>query len=416
MTLFPKTSSKLPALATLCLGCLLFAPAPAKADYRAKAIEATDFIQRAFYDPKAGLYRGTFPVDPKALPYDVMWANGVQYSVLAGAARYEPKRYRPVLYRFTKGLERYWDTAAPVPGFDAYFSGPNNDDKYYDDNAWLVLGFAEAYGVTKDAAFLDWSKRTHKFSLSGYDEKLGGGLYWYQNKKESKNTCINAPAAVSALELYEIEGNPTDLEWAKSLYNWTNTNLQDKDGLYWDNIKLGGEVEKTKWTYNTALMIRANLGLWHATKDVDYLTEARRVSDASLARWVQPGSGAFSDSARFNHLLAEALLQTFDATGDLKYLNAVRRHTDFVYRQMRDARDGGYWDKYQSAPRAKNERKTLIENAGVARILWLLTPHLDLEELQAKANDARGDIRKNANYTQQLKASTSGAVPTAVAG
>lgn len=391
--------------------------APAQANYRAKALEATNFIQNNFYDAKAKLYRGSVPVDPKGLPYDVMWANGVQFSVLTLASRSEPQQFRPVLYDFTKGLERYWDAAAPIPGFDAYFSSPNDDDKYYDDNAWLVIDFAEAFQATKDQGFNDWARRTHNFVLSGYDEKLGGGLYWYQKKLESKNTCINAPAAVSALELHEISRDPADLEWAKRLYNWTNAHLQDTDGLYFDNIKLDGTIEKTKWTYNTALMIRANLGLYRATKEPKYLREARRVSDASLQRWVQPGSGAFADSTRFNNWLCEALLMTYDATLDTKYLSAVRRHADFGYRQGRDPRDGGYWDHWNSATRAPGERKTLIENAGAARILWLLTPYPDVEELQASGIEAmqRGDSAKALKDFQQALNSTAGAMPTKTA-
>lgn len=396
--------------AALTLGLSGLVLAPARANYLTKATQATDYIQRAFYDPKAGLYRAASPADPKALPYDFMWANGLQFSVLTQAARYQPAKYRAPLYAFTKGLEKYWDRDAAVPGFDAYFSSPNGDDKYYDDNAWLVLDFVEAYDATQDARFLDWARRTQHFVLSGYDQKLGGGLYWHQQKRDSKNTCINAPAAASALELYRISGRPEDLSWAQGLYTWTNLHLQDKDGLFFDNLKLDGTIEKTKWTYNSALMLRSNIGLWRALKDPKYLREAQRISDAALARWVQPG-GAFRDDARFNNWLSEALLLTYQASGDLRYLNAVRRHADFGYRFVRDARDGGYFDHWKAEVRAPTERKTLIENAGAARIFWLLASYPDVEELQARslAAQRRGDTKKARDLSQQARDSTAGA-------
>lgn len=401
--------TKIAVLTTLL--CALTAQT-ARADYSVKAAAVTDYIQRAFYDPKAGLYHPTVPLDPKGLPYEVMWGNGLQFSVLTEATRYEPAKYRATLYEFSKGLERFWDKDAPIPGFDAYFSSPTDDDKYYDDNAWLVLDFTDAFHVTKDPAFLDWAQRTHNFVLSGWDEKLGGGLYWYQKKRESKNTCINAPAAASALALYEISKKPEDLEWAKRLYTWTNVHLQDKDGLFWDNIDLNGKITDWKFTYNTALMIRTNVGLWRATKDPKYLREARRVSDASLQKWVNPG-GALNDSARFNNWLCEALLLTYEATHDLKYLNAVRRHADFGYRYVRDVRDGGYWDHWNAETRAPDTRKTLIENAAAARIFWLLAPYPDVEELQAGGEAAvqAGDLKKALGFFQQAFASTAGAVP-----
>lgn len=387
---------------------------PARADYRVKALELTDAIQRNFYVPQEKLYRSAIPFDGKGLPFEVMWGNGVQFSSLVAATKYEPARYKTVLYEFTDGLERYWDKDAPVPGFDAWFASKDNDDKYYDDNAWLVLGFAEANRVTGDAKFVDLARRTQNFVMSGEDAKIGGGIYWYQNKKESKNTCINAPGIVGALALYQKTGQKSDLADAQRLYAWTNAHLQDADGLFWDNIALDGKIEKTKWTYNSALMIRANLDLWRQGKNRKYLAEARRISDASIAHWADPQSGAFRDSAKFNHLLSEALIQTFEATKDFKYLNAVRRHADFGNRQVRDVKDGLYFNNWNAENRPADERKTLIENASAARLLWLLVPYPDVEQLRAKGDEAlkRGDGKTAISWYRQAFESTAGASAT----
>ena len=405
-------------LGAVCAGALTvtlaLAPA-ARADYRQKAETQTDWIQAHFYDADAGLYREKFPADPKGLPYDTMWSNGVQFSALVGATRYEPAKYRPILDKFASGLRRYWDKDAPIPGFDAWFSSPDGDDKYYDDNAWLVLAFNEASNVTGEKSYEDWARDAQNFVLSGYDEKLGGGLYWHQQKLESKNTCVNAPAIVSALELYKNSKDPKDLATAKSLYTWTCDKLQDKDGLFWDNINLKGEVQDHKWTYNTALMIRANTELWRITKDPKYLAEARRVSDAALAKMVEPQTGALIDGARFNHLLSEALLATYQATKDPRYLNAVRRDADWAYRNVRDPKNGGYYNGWHDTTHAPDERKLLIENASVARLYWLLVPYDDVEQLRAKGVTAmqKGDFKTAAIEFSNALASTAGAPATA---
>ena len=415
MTISPISLRRSGALFGCTVAALLMvAPGIARANYREKAAAQTDWVQAHFYDADAKLYHATTPNDPKALPYDFMWANGVQFSSLVGATRYEPTKYRPILDDFASGLRRYWDKDAPIPGFDAYFSSPDGDDKYYDDNAWLVLGFNEAANVTGEKKYADWARETQNFVLSGYDDKLGGGIYWHQQKKESKNTCINAPAAASAVELYERSHDPKDLATAKDLYNWTCANLQDKDGLFWDNINLKGEVQDHKWTYNTALMIRTNIGLWKATKDPKYLKEARRVSDASIAYFADPVTGAFMDNARFNHLMSEALLQTYQATKDVKYLNAVRRDADFAYRVVRDTQGGGYWNDWKAKDHAPDERKTLIENASVARLYWLLVPYADVDELREQGDNAfkAGNMIKAAEYYRNAAQSTSGAPTT----
>ena len=51
----------------------------------------------------------------------------------------------------------------------------------------------------------------------------------------------------------------------------------------------------------------------------------------------------------------------------------------------------------------------MIENAAPARLFWLLTPYLDVEELRAAGNAALrlGDHRKAADYFQQALESTS---------
>src|SRR5687768_2016418 len=92
---------------------LLFSPSAARASFRAKAEEVTNYIQSRFWDSAQGLYRPAVPPDPKALPYDFMWANGVQFSALVGAARHDPTRYRPWMDAFFRGMDRHWDAAAP---------------------------------------------------------------------------------------------------------------------------------------------------------------------------------------------------------------------------------------------------------------------------------------------------------------
>ncbi len=134
-----------------CLAAALAGP-PARADYRQKGEAPTAWDQAHYYDAAAKKYRDSYPVDPKALPWTLMWANGVQWRVLAAAAQDDPARYRPLLDAFAQGLQEYWDPQpkGSPPGFNAYCSGPGGDDKYYDDNAWLVLGYLEAYDATHD--------------------------------------------------------------------------------------------------------------------------------------------------------------------------------------------------------------------------------------------------------------------------
>ncbi len=372
--------------------CLLTALSglPARADYRQKAEEQTDYIQSHFYDPAAKKYHDTYPVNPQGLPWTVMWGNGVQWRVLVEATQADPAKYRPVLDAFAQGLREYWDPQpkGSPPGFNAYCSGPGGDDKYYDDNAWMVLGYLEAYNVTHDPQDLQWARETQAFVLSGWDGTLGGGIFW-SLKHRSKNTCVNAPAAVGALRLAAL-GDQDQRDWGPRIAAWTDSTLEDDKGLYWDNIAVDGTITKWEFTYNTGLMIEADVLLAQTRGDRPAMRRAERSADAAIAAWQDPKTGAFNNNADFTHLLCEALIQLYQADHNVAYLDAVRRYAAFGSRYVRDAQGGGYWNDWKVESHAPDEPKALLQEASDARLFWLLAPYPDGDQLAASAYRALG--------------------------
>ena len=367
------------------------------AGYKQKAEEETDFIQAHFWDAAVKRYRPTYPVVPGQLQYDVMWGNGVQFSALAGAEREDPAKYRQPLSNFADGLSAYWDPTAPVPCYQAYCSGPGSDDKYYDDNEWMVLGFTEAYQNTGDPKYLKMAQDTQKFVLSGWDDVLGGGVYWKIDHK-SKNTCSNAPAAASALRLDQVTGDREQGAWGIKICDWTTAHLEDTDGLFWDNVALDGKIQKWKFSYNTALMIRTHVLLYQLRHTPADLAEARREADAGLAAWTDPATGSLQkteDSPRFTHLFCEALLRLYDVSHDAKYLNAVRQQAAFADEYARDP-NGGYRDHWTVTVKDPDAPKSLIENASAARLFWLLAPYPDPAELTIAGRAAAGQGKEAA--------------------
>jgi predicted alpha-1,6-mannanase (GH76 family) len=268
-------------------------------------------------------------------------------------------------------LEAYWDKDAPIPAYDAYFASPTGDDKYYDDNAWMALTFTEAFELTRDRRYLYRANEVMRYVLSGWDEQLGGGIYWRQDRK-TKNTCSNGPSATAALTLAAYGSERYYVNWARRIVDWTTRTLQAPNGLFWDSVKPDGSMDKTQWTYNTALMLRANLGLYRVTKERGYLEAAQRMARASEKGLVNGETGAFKDDALFSHLLAEAFLDLHRTTGEAYLLNRARANADFAWKHVRDASDGGFWGKWKIVPDRREERKSLIANASVARLFWLL--------------------------------------------
>ena len=118
--------------------------------------------------------------------------------------------------------------------------------------------------------------------MTGYDTISGGGLYWKEGDKTTKNTCSNGPGILVALQLYKITNNKNYLDTALVLYNWVNAHLQSPQGVYYDNIKIPSlKIDSAVYTYNTGTMLQSNVLLYEITHDKKYLNEAERIAKAA---------------------------------------------------------------------------------------------------------------------------------------
>ncbi len=372
---------KVPALLLALIVLALTVPTAASAGtpdtFRRWGLDDVRHIDRTFWLPARGLYadEATPGLPPSPDKPAFMWGCGVELSALVAASRLDPHTYVPEMRRFIAGMGDYWVVDAHGLGGYEVLPRPNPIDRYYDDNVWVALDLADAYGLTHDPQILRQAQDTFRFVMSGEDDTLGGGIYWHEAQKNSKNTCSNAPVIVAALRLYQITHDPADLATARRLYAWVNAHLQDTDGLYFDNIGLDGTVHKDKWSYNSALMIRANALFYHVTHQRAYLLEAQRIARAAEARWVDPQTGAFTDGAAFAHLLSESFLFLYDQDHDPHHLAVVRNALVYVHDHVRDANGdyGGHWDRTR---RPQNTVK-LIDEASAARAFLMAAPYLD---------------------------------------
>ena len=344
------------------VGALAGVPAPTAAQVTTdlgRAAEVQRSIQQRFWDGRRRLYVSEAGHDGPA----EMWAAGIAFSALDGACRHDPATYRPVLSNYFRSLDRYWDRNQPGGGYEPVPTDGNGHDKYYDDNAWMAITFAEAYDLTNNPAVLARARQTTDFVLSGWDDQLGGGIWWHeQHKGGGKNTCANAPGAVACLmlaaRLPPAAGGPYRV-MAGRIVEWTRSHLQNRDGRYADAVVVAtGQVARFSLTYNTALMIRANLMLARQTGSAADEAEAEREARAADA-YVNPATGGYHEQVKWSHLLVEADLAVARATSNAGLAGDVRR-------RARATVDVDY-----AAWRAHPSDK-LIDVASVARELWLV--------------------------------------------
>jgi predicted alpha-1,6-mannanase (GH76 family) len=357
-------------IVTSCLALALTVPVPTTTDLKQWASEATMVVQRDLWDVRRQLYVES--LDDQGPSF--CWSLGVWLSALTSASQ-QDRRYRGQLRDAMDQLQSYWNSDGPVAGYDVR-PVPKSVDRYYDDNAWLVPILLEAGPLLRQPKLVQRAEETMVYVASGEDNKLGGGIYWRESDKASKNTCSNAPSAYAALRLAVTKKGEERLRWiaaADRWIDWCRNHLRDPgDGLYWDSMRLDGTIENTKCSYNSALMIRSlvlRAKSERGTQRTKYLDEARKLGIAARKQWVQK-DGSVRDDGSFAHLLLEAFydLDTMfpkDGFGETGQLALKALH-----KQSRDS--AGRYPKVWGIPiKAPLSDVAMLHQASVARAYWV---------------------------------------------
>lgn len=269
-----------------------------------RAGQTLDSLYKYYSVPGTELLRENYPFDedysatylaseeptdrPKEFAY--LWPfSGTLSAVNALYGATASHEYLEIIeHKILPGLEEYYDTKRTPYGYASYINSAPQSDRFYDDNVWLGIDFTELYGHTGEDSYLAKAEEIWRFVESGVDTLLGGGIYWCEQKKTSKNTCSNAPGAVFALKLYGATGNGRYLTLGKELYQWTREMLLDEtDGLYFDHINLDGRIGRHKFPYNSGQMIQAGVLLYEITGEREYLAQARETAEASYRHFTR---------------------------------------------------------------------------------------------------------------------------------
>lgn len=254
-----------------------------KSDVRAKAM--FDLIVKN-YRLSNGLFKESHPTQNGDPSISYLWPY---VALVSGVATLSELEYNVNYAGLSDLYEKYFRTGANGNNIGGYGSSTNGSTgggtRFYDDNAIVGISLMEAYRITKEQRFLERASRIVPFLESGFDSFLGGALWWNEDEKNiagnensNKPTCSNGYAALFLLEYYKVcpqSEKAAVLSFAKTLYQWLVNNLRDPaDKCYWNDKNTSGVINKTKWTYNTGVMIQNGIRLYQITGEQRYLTEA----------------------------------------------------------------------------------------------------------------------------------------------
>ncbi len=255
------------------------------------------------------------------------------------------KRFLAILEKQTlPALEAYYDPSRQPACYASYLREAGLSDRFYDDNVWLGIDFVDLYMQTKNKKYLDKSVEIWQFILSGTDDKLGGGIYWCEQKKRSKNTCSNAPGSVLALKLFEATRDSIYFSKGLELYNWTKSRLQDPgDHLYYDNISLREKVDERKYPYNSGQMLQAAALLYKLTGNRDYLKEAQQIAASCMEYFTADFTSGDGQSFRlikgdlwFIAVMFRGFMELYHLDKDKKYLDLFNKNLNYAWDHTRN--------------------------------------------------------------------------------
>jgi hypothetical protein len=253
-----------------------------------RALASYHALQHFYYARQHKLYKG----EPftHAWPFSQALAATVRMSELPHVGG----RYSNDVRDRLSGLERYWDGSSDPPGYSGGVMPPlgGGGTKYYDDNEWIGLELLRRWRASHSGQLLKRAEQLFDLTVYGWDEDpthpCPGGVVFSQDPSNTdRNTITNAPAAQLATELYRITHGSDYIEWAKRFYSWVQGCMLNRRGLYIDHIRFGGGLDRTLWSYNQGVMVGANVLLYRATGNAEYLRHAKRGARAALAWFTQ---------------------------------------------------------------------------------------------------------------------------------
>ncbi|MRX75953.1 glycoside hydrolase [Pedobacter petrophilus] len=306
-------------------------------------------IQKYFVAGERGLYLENIGKHEK--PFSYLWPL---CALIQAKNETEGLKKNSGMQPVIKAIDQYYTTAPPAPSYQSYIE---KSSRFYDDNQWIAIAYLNAYTRTKKKIYFNKAKEIYTWLLTGYDNKTGGGLYWKEDEKTSKNTCSNGPNILVSLELYKATKEKKYLDTALLVYNWTNKNLRRKDGIFYDAINVSSlKIDSAAYTYNTGTMLESNVVLYQITKDVKYLHEAKLIATAAKKRFYK--NGKLPDHYWFNAVLLRGYLALYAVEKDASRLKFFIDDADRVWNDERDERN----------LLGREADKTLLLQAGILEI------------------------------------------------
>lgn len=250
----------------------------------------------------------------------------------------------------------FWRKDLAAEAVDAYFRDftsayPNRRGHAYNDDIlmWSVA-CTRAARITNNKTYLLEAKELYDHLwASQVDNALGGGMWWRSDDKSTKNACVNLPAVIVAVNLYEATRDVKYLLQARNLYQWICDHLYDSGtGRVIDFVTKDGRRVEWDFSCNSGMFIGASMRLFRATGKRVYFANARKAADYMMSTMSSRGvlkSCGQGDGGAFNGIAVRYLAELARRPGCTKYRDFLVSNANAAWtsRRLSDGVNGPDW-------------------------------------------------------------------------
>lgn len=305
-----------------------------------------------------------------------IWGNIFLLYTYAEAISLDKSEWSDVMMNCYQNFNNYWHPN--YKGIAGYATLPTNSnqvpDRFYDENGWTAIGLCDAYLATKNNTYLEKAKAALAFSLAGEDDVLGGGIYFQETfvtLPVQKNTICSAVTMLGCMKLYEITKDQKYLDDAIRINTWTVETLLDKsDNLLWDaKMVADGSINTQKWSYNAGFMVRSWLKMYQATKDENYLSQAKATLASAEAKWYNSINGALNDPGYFAFSIIDCWFDMYDIDKDNSWLTKAFHAINYIHDKLCDG--NGRYPEHWGKPVADDLKKYDLRYSTVVAYMYM---------------------------------------------
>ncbi len=289
------------------------------------------------------------------------WGQGITLSANVAAARLDSGR---LAVAEKQAQEMYKSYRCYYNGYWAYNASRYNcGDRYYDDNAWIALGFLELYEITDNSKYLNWAREILIFCMSGENgagNNPAGGIRWHESDSNGASVCSTAPTILANLMTYQFTGIDSYLQNGKRLYWWlVDSDLRLSRWIY-------HETNQGPLGYQTGVMTQNAVRLFEITGEDQYFSHAQLMAASMEDEFINGTTHALNQHGKWGgHDMTNAYVDLYLLDGNQYWLDLAAGYLEFLYLNCVEPETGLYPDVWNITYGDYSE--ALIDNASVAR-------------------------------------------------